>query len=138
MVALVPQEPHVFAATLRHNLSLGGTQTDADIHAALRSVGLAHLAEYGDQGLDLLLLEGGRSISAGERQRLGLARALLLDRPVVLLDEATSHLDQETVARLRSELGPWLAERCVVEVGHRPALLGDEAERIDLADEAQP
>lgn len=138
MVALVPQEPHVFAATLRHNLSLGGTQTDADIHAALRSVGLAHLAEDGDQGLDLLLLEGGRSISAGERQRLGLARALLLDRPVVLLDEATSHLDQETVARLRSELGPWLAERCVVEVGHRPALLGDEAERIDLADEAQP
>jgi len=120
-VALVPQEPHVFATTVRDNLCLGTAIEDEALRAVLDLVGLTGLVEE-PGGLDRVLGEAGTTISAGERQRLGLARALLLDRPIVLLDEATSHLDAETIARLRGRLEPWFADRTVVEVSHRPQL----------------
>jgi len=131
-VALVPQRPHVFAATLRHNLLLGGLAPDDELLRALSLVGLVGLAADDPAGLDRVLGEDGSTISAGERQRLGLARALLLDRPVLLLDEATSHLDAETVALLRRELAGWLDERTVIEVGHRTGLARDGAMALRL------
>ena len=131
-VALVPQRPHVFAASLRHNLLLGRQASDAELHHVLDRVGLGGLAADDPSGLDRSLGEGGTTISAGERQRLGLARALLLDRPVLLLDEATSHLDAETVSLLRRSLAGWLDQRTVIEVGHRSGLAGPGAAVLHL------
>ncbi len=131
-VALVPQRPHVFAATLRQNLLLGGQASEADLHRALEHVGLSGLTRDDPAGLDRVLGEGGTTISAGERQRLGLARALLLDRPILLLDESTSHLDAETVAHLRRALAGWLDQRTVIEVGHRPGVARRDAATLEL------
>lgn len=131
-IALLPQRPHVFATTLRHNLVLDGrAASDATLQTVLETVGLSHLAD-GPVGLDRGLDEAGASLSGGERQRLGLARVLLSDAPLVLLDEATAHLDAETVALLRTRLAPWLATRSVIEVSHRPGLLASEARVITL------
>lgn len=132
-VAVVPQDPHVFSASVRDNLFLGQEPDEAAGIAALAAVGLERLAER-EGGLSAHLGERGTGLSAGERQRLGLARALLLDRPILLLDEATSHLDAETVAELRRSLGPWLDARSCLEVGHGPSLLSGDLLELGLED----
>jgi ABC-type transport system involved in cytochrome bd biosynthesis fused ATPase/permease subunit len=123
LITLVPQRPHVFAASIRDNLALGLELEDATLLEALDRVGLAHLAPSSSGGLSRELAESGLSISAGERQRLGLARALVQDRPLVLLDEPTAHLDEATTDQLRRSLSGWLAERTVIEASHRTGLL---------------
>ena len=132
LTTLVPQRPHVFSASVRDNLTLGLELDDASLFEALETVGLAHLASGSPAGLGRELAEGGLSISAGERQRLGLARALVQDRPLVLLDEPTAHLDEATTEQLRQSLSGWLAGRTVVEATHRPGLLGPAAQRLRL------
>ena len=132
-IALVPQRPHVFAASLRQNLLLGGHASDDELHEVLTTVGLAGLADDDPAGLDRRLGEDGTTVSAGERQRLGLARALLLERPILLLDEATSHLDAETVSLLRRQLAGWLDQRTVIEVSHRSGLARQEAAILQLS-----
>ena len=131
LVSLVPQRPHVFAASLQDNLLSLDTASDSDLLAALELVGLTHLAS-GPEGLARPLAEGGLSLSAGERQRLGIARVLLQDRPVVVFDEATVHLDQQTILGLRLRLAPWLSGKSVLETGHRPGLLEQGCRVIDV------
>jgi ABC-type transport system involved in cytochrome bd biosynthesis fused ATPase/permease subunit len=131
LVSLVPQRPHVFAASLHDNLLSPPTTSDDDLLAALELVGLMHLAA-GPEGLARPLAEGGLSLSAGERQRLGIARVLLQDRPVVVFDEATVHLDQQTIYGLRRRLAPWLSGKSVLETGHRPGLLEHGCRVIDV------
>jgi len=131
-ITLVPQRPHVFAASVRDNLALGLELDDATLIEALDRVGLAHLASSSSGGLSRELAESGLSISAGERQRLGLARALVQGRPLVLLDEPTAHLDEATTDQLRSSLSGWLAERTVIEASHRSGLLGLGAHHLRL------
>ena len=130
-ISLAPQRPHIFKGTVRHNLLLGsGSQErDGEIIDVLAAVGLSHLIA---DGLDAQLAEEGRSLSSGERQRIGLARVLLQGRQLVLLDEATSHLDPLTARLLGKQITPWLSGRTVVEVGHRPSLLSDDAQRWHL------
>ena len=130
-ISLAPQRPHIFKGTVRHNLLLGSGshERDGEIIDVLAAVGLSHLIA---DGLDAQLAEEGRSLSSGERQRIGLARVLLQGRQLVLLDEATSHLDPLTARLLGEQITPWLSGRTVVEVGHRPSLLGDDARRWHL------
>ena len=129
LISYVPQQPHVFAASLGENLSCFGPLDQHRALEALELVGLDHLLDEGH--LDRPLAESGRSLSGGERQRLGLARAYLENRSIVLLDEPTAHLDQRTITALQSSLGAWLSERTVVEVAHHSALLV-EAPILDL------
>jgi ATP-binding cassette subfamily C protein CydCD len=136
-VTYVPQTPHVFVGTVRENLTLGNPVDDEIILRTLEVVGLEALGS-GRDGLDRVLAEQGRSISGGERQRLGLARAILQDRPVILLDEPTAHLDALSIGVLRSSLAPWLARRTVIEVTHRPGLLGETARHLGLARATDP
>ncbi|MCI6283283.1 ATP-binding cassette domain-containing protein [Selenomonas sp.] len=94
-MAYVPQEPHIFAATLRENLLLGRTADDSVLVHAMERAGLASILERLPEGLDTMLGEGSRALSNGERRRLGLARALIAPADAVLLDEVTAGLDEE-------------------------------------------
>jgi ABC-type multidrug transport system ATPase subunit len=85
------------------------------------------MAEELPGGLETRVGDGGLTLSAGERQRLAIARAVLRDAPVVLLDEPVAHLDTTTESRLREALAPWFDGRTVLVAAHRPELVG----RID-------
>ena len=120
-IAWVPQQPHLFAATVAGNIALG--QPDArrqDIVAAARLAGADEFIRRLDYGYDTVLTEGGRTLSAGQRQKLALARAFLRRAPILLLDEPTAHLDQASARHLLSVIQTGQAGRTVVLVTHQP------------------
>ena len=104
-LSYVPQEPHLYNATLFENITLFQQGYDeASVHKALKTLCLSEWAEALPQGLVTPLGEGGQSLSQGQRKRLGLARALVQDRPLILLDEPTAALDERTAATIREVL----------------------------------
>jgi len=104
-IAVVDDEPHVFATTLRGNLTLARPDaSDADLEAALRAAGLGDLLADLPDGLDTPLGASGRGLSGGERARLGIARAHVSRRPLVLLDEPVAHLDPPTARAVLTDL----------------------------------
>ena len=121
-VAYVPQENALFRASLRDNLTLGETLSDDEVWAVLRGVGLAHTVR--ERGLGTVLAEGGAGLSGGQRQRLSVARALLRDPDVLLLDEPSSSLDADSERVLVEVLRDQARRRLVIVVTHRPALVG--------------
>ena len=123
-IAVVDDDTHVFATSLRANLALAAPDADdTTIEAALEDAGLATLTTELPAGLDTVLGSGGRGVSGGQRTRLGIARALLSGRPVVLLDEPVAHLDPPTarsvVADLTRVAGTSEAPRTLIMVTHR-------------------
>ncbi len=123
-IAWVPQRPYLFAGTIAENVRLARPDaSDEAVREALRDAGAdGFVAELPD-GLDTPLGEDGTGLSAGQRQRLALARAFLADRPLLLLDEPTAALDGETEAGVVDAVRRLAAGRTVLLVVHRPALL---------------
>lgn len=123
-IAWLPQRPVFVAGTVADNLRLAVPDAAEDrLWDALRRVALEERVRDLPRGLDTVLGEDGATLSAGERARLALARVVLADRPWVLLDEPTAHLDaltEQVVADTVQELG---LTRAVVVVAHRPALV---------------
>jgi ATP-binding cassette, subfamily C, bacterial CydD len=117
-IAWMGQDPVLFAGTVADNVRLG--TPDADEFAVRRAVRSAQV----DVPLDLMLGERGHGVSAGQRRRIALARAILRDAPLVLLDEPTESVDAETEQALLASLPAVFTGRTVVLVTHRPALLG--------------
>jgi thiol reductant ABC exporter CydD subunit len=127
-VTWVPQRPHLFGGTLAENLRLGDVDAAPErLDRVLEATGLARLVAALPAGLATRVGEGGMTLSAGERQRVAVARAALRDAPFVLLDEPVAHLDLTTEALLREALDPWLDGRTVLVAAHRPELVA----RID-------
>jgi thiol reductant ABC exporter CydD subunit len=123
-VAWVPQRPHIFTGSLADNLRLGDPGATVErLEWACSLCGLSELVAGLPDGLATPVGEGGLSMSAGERARLALARAVLRDAPVVLLDEPMAHLDVGTEVELRARLAPWFEGRTVVVAAHRPELV---------------
>ncbi|MFC5719809.1 thiol reductant ABC exporter subunit CydD [Streptomyces gamaensis] len=123
-IAWIPQRPRLFAGTVAENVRLARPgATDAQVREALRAAGALGFVSMLPQGTDTRLGEDGAGLSAGQRQRLALARAFLADRPVLLMDEPTANLDGETEAAVVEAVRELAKGRTVVLVVHRPALL---------------
>ncbi|MFF1918967.1 thiol reductant ABC exporter subunit CydD [Streptomyces sp. NPDC058221] len=123
-IAWVPQHPHLFAGTIAENVRLARPEADdRAVTAALRDAGAYDFVAELPEGIGTLLGEDGAGLSAGQRQRLALARAFLADRPVLLLDEPTASLDGETEAGIVEAVRRLAVGRTVLLVVHRPALL---------------
>ncbi|MEU8887418.1 thiol reductant ABC exporter subunit CydD [Streptomyces sp. NPDC048442] len=132
-VAWVPQKPHLFAGTVAENVRLARPEADdAAVLEALRDAGAYDFVAALPQGAETLLGEDGAGISAGQRQRLALARAFLADRPVLLLDEPTAALDGETEAGIVEAVRRLAVGRTVLLVVHRPALLAVADRVVEL------
>jgi ABC-type multidrug transport system fused ATPase/permease subunit len=121
-VCLVPQQAALFEGTLRSNLTYARPNaTEAELRRALEVTELAGLVDDLPLGLDTPAGERGLSLSGGQRQRLALARALLADPAVLLLDDCTSALDAETEARIQSAMEEFLPGRTCLIVAHKVA-----------------
>ena len=135
MITVVSQRAHVFNTTLRENLRMASPQcTDEQMAEALRQVDLDVLLK--NEGLNAWLGEGGRQLSGGEQRRIGLARALLHDAPLWLLDEPTEGLDAETEQHILALLHKHCQNKTLLLVTHR--LHGLETfDRICVMEEGQ-
>lgn len=117
-ISMVPQRVHLFSATLRDNLLLAAPQaSDEVLTEVLNRTGLEKLLD--DSGLNAWLGEGGRQLSGGELRRLAIARALLHDAPLVLLDEPTEGLDAATESQILELLEEVMQGKTVLMVTHR-------------------
>ncbi|MBO1108211.1 cysteine/glutathione ABC transporter ATP-binding protein/permease CydC [Plesiomonas shigelloides] len=134
-ISVVSQRVHIFSATLRQNLLLGDPRaSDAHLSDVLRDVGLDTLLD--GEGLDMWLGDGGRPLSGGEQRRLGIARALLHNAPLMLLDEPTEGLDADTEHKILALLETHSRGKSVIAVTHRLSGL-DQYDRICVMEEGQ-
>jgi ATP-binding cassette subfamily B protein len=130
----VPQEAFLFSGTVRDNIAYGRPDaTDAEVEGAARAVGAHDFIARLPDGYLHAVTERGRSLSAGQRQLIALARARLVDPAILLLDEATATLDLVTEARVVRALGVLSAGRTTLLIAHRLQTARD-ADRIVVID----
>lgn len=123
-IGYVPQDGFLFSGTVRENIArFSGTIADADILAAAQLAGVHAFVSDLPDGYDTQVGEGGSRFSTGQRQRIAIARALVGNPPILLLDEPTSNLDREAEDDLRQHLCAIAKSRTVIIVTHSPALL---------------
>jgi ATP-binding cassette subfamily B protein len=134
-VVLIDQTPFLFNATMAENIAfaVAGATRDAIADAA-RAAGLGDLVARLPQGLDTPVGERGQALSAGERQRIALARALLRRPAVLVLDEPSAALDGETERRVAAGLRQVLPDATILIITHKPALAELADRVITLAD----
>jgi ATP-binding cassette subfamily B protein len=119
-IGVVTQDAHMFHDTIRANLLYARPDaTDEQIKLALRDAQILGLVESLPEGLDTLVGERGYRFSGGEKQRLAIARLLLKAPDIVILDEATAHLDSESEAAIQQALEGALAGRTSIVIAHR-------------------
>jgi ABC-type multidrug transport system fused ATPase/permease subunit len=136
-IALVAQDTYLFNDTLRANIRLARPgASDADVAAAVDSAALREFVESLPEGLDTVVGERGAQLSGGQRQRVAIARAFLKDAPVLILDEATSHLDAVSEQEVRRALDRLARGRTTVVIAHRLSTVRD-ADRILVFDDGR-
>jgi thiol reductant ABC exporter CydD subunit len=129
-IAWVPQRPTLFTGTVAENIALyAPAATRAQVERAARAVGAERLIDALPGGLDTVIGDGGRRLSAGQSQRLGLARAFLAERPLLVLDEPTAHLDEPSALALADAIERLARGRTTLLIVHHPAL-GEIADRV--------
>jgi ATP-binding cassette subfamily B protein len=123
-VTLLPQEPLVFHGTVRENVALGRPgASQGELEAAARAAGAAAMIAALPEGWDTVVGQRGRRLSGGQRQLVAIARALLRDAPVLVLDEPTTGLDARARAHLRGPLRAVMAGRTALVVSHDPEMI---------------
>ena len=137
MIALVAQDTYLFNDTLRANILIARPEaSEAELEAAIKHASLSELVAALPEGLDSPVGERGTSLSGGQRQRVAIARAFLKDAPILVLDEATSHLDAVNEQAVRRALDLLQAERTTLVIAHRLSTVRD-AELIVVLDEGR-
>ncbi|HDG8094087.1 TPA: ABC transporter ATP-binding protein [Klebsiella oxytoca] len=119
-MALVLQEPFLISGTLEDNLRLAAPEASAAaLQRVMEATGVTEIVSLLPQGLKTPISERGSSLSGGQRQRVTLARALLADAPIVVMDEATSYLDAHNEQRIQQTLSQLAPDRIVITIAHR-------------------
>lgn len=137
LVALVAQDTYLFNDTLRANILIARPEaTDSELQAAIEHASLGELVAALPEGLDSPVGERGTSLSGGQRQRVAIARAFLKDAPILILDEATSHLDAVNEQAVRHALDVLKADRTTIVIAHRLSTVRD-ADLIVVLDEGR-
>jgi ATP-binding cassette subfamily B protein len=120
VIGVVTQDSHMYHDTIRANLLFARPDaTEADLRAALQAAQIASLVDSLPDGLDTVVGDRGYRLSGGERQRLAIARLLLKSPSIVIMDEATAHLDSESEAAVQAALANALAGRTSLVIAHR-------------------
>lgn len=137
MVGIVTQEPYLFHSTIRENLSYAKPDaTEGELLEACRAAQIGPLIEALPDGLDTVVGDRGYRLSGGEKQRIAMARLLLKAPSIVVLDEATAHLDSESEAALQRALKTALAGRTSLVIAHRLSTIRD-ADQILVLDKGR-
>ncbi len=119
-LAVVSQEVQLFATTVRENIRYGRLDaTDEEVEAAARAARVADFIDDLPEGYDTMVGERGVNLSGGQRQRISIARALLRDAPILILDEATSSVDSESEAKIQDALDRLRSNRTTLIAAHR-------------------
>ena len=136
-IALVAQDTYLFNASIRENLLVAQPDaSDQKILEAIARAGLADFVQSLPEGLDTMVGERGAQLSGGQRQRVAIGRALLKDAPLLILDEATSHLDVGTERLVREALDELMRDRTTLVIAHRLSTVRD-ADLIVVLDRGQ-
>ena len=135
-IGFVSQEPFLFSGTIRENVAFGKAATDEEIRRAIRAAALYETIAEFPNGLDTIVGEKGVILSGGQKQRIVLARALIHETPIILLDDPIGQVDTETASRIIQTLRSLSGSRTLIIVSHRiPAV--QFAERIIVLDQGR-
>ena len=119
-VAFVSQDNYLFDESIRENIRMGRpAATDAEVEAVAKAAGCDAFIRSLEHGYDTVVGGGGAHLSGGERQRIAIARAMLKDAPIVVLDEATAYIDPENEAVVQQAVGKLVAGKTVLVIAHR-------------------
>ncbi|MGB6310406.1 MAG: lipid A export permease/ATP-binding protein MsbA [Steroidobacteraceae bacterium] len=133
-VSLVSQDVVLFNDTIRNNIAFNAVgKTDEEVEAAARAANVMEFVAQQPRGFDTVLTDRGQNFSGGQRQRISIARALLKDSPVLILDEATASLDNESERRVQQELATLMQGRTTLVIAHRLSTI-EGADRIIVLD----
>jgi len=136
-IGLVPQDPFLFYGTIRDNLTMAKEDaTEEELMAAITAAELKSFVDESPDGLETKVGDQGMALSGGQAQRLAIARALLKDAPLVILDEPTSQIDVETEALLNRALERLCANKTVLLIAHRLSTI-EQADRIIVLDHGE-
>jgi len=136
-VSMVSQEVVLFHDTIRNNILFNDAQRNVQqVEAAARAAHVLEFASELPQGLDTVLTDRGQNFSGGQRQRISIARALLKDAPVLILDEATAALDNESERRVQQELAALMSGRTTLVIAHRLSTV-ENADRIIVLEQGR-
>lgn len=133
-IGFVPQDVTLFYGSLKENIAMGAPfADDASILAAAELAGVAEFANAHPQGFDMLIGERGESLSGGQRQTVAIARAMISDPPILLLDEPSASMDHQSEEQLKQRLRNFAARKTVLLITHRTSLL-DLVDRLIVID----
>ncbi len=136
-VAFVSQDNYLFDDTVRENIRMGRRDaSDAEVEAAAHAAGCDDFIGRLEHGFDTMVGGGGAHLSGGERQRIAIARAMLKNAPVIVLDEATAYIDPENEAVIQQAVASLVADKTVIVIAHRLSTI-TEADQIAVVQDGQ-
>ena len=136
-ISLVSQEVVLFHDTIRNNIAFNAVDnSDAAVTEAARAANVMEFVNQQPEGFETLLTDRGQNFSGGQRQRISIARALLKNAPVLMLDEATAALDNESERRVQQELSALMQGRTTLVIAHRLSTV-EGADRIIVLDQGK-
>ena len=133
-IGCVPQDINLFYGTIKENITFGaGYVDDSQIIRAAEIAGVSEFANKQPNGLDLIVSERGQNLSGGQRQSIAIARALLTDPPLLILDEPSSAMDNSTEVRLKNQLMEHCSDKTIILVTHKSSML-ELVDRLIIVD----